>query len=402
MPHESLLLRYLNYDFELCVRCLYSKNFLALKIIGFFIIVTTFLLLQNTDNKRKMIIRHRHHQMMFNNDKLNSTLSFDNQTILKPIIDSTYHRLTTQYQYLDPFLGRRVQFSHNNERRTAQSEKWCKAQTKYVRPIDLEQYKCMNIKRIGGKVEELINVPNENHRVDGAYFFCEDLIKYNNCLVVSIGVGNDDSFDDDIQESYACRVFSFDPYQEPEHVRKLRKTQNQVIIKITQTWTFYRLGITASAVIDNDPSSIGTLLPIQQLIEYVKLDDDSSIIIHILKIDIDNGNEWHLLDDQEFMTYVCKHVKQLLLKTKPIHSKRFMHYRIFTLKLTKCFSLLRRDPRLYLLMTKQRDNNGDTQQTQTEWQLTSFKLDIGLFCDEIDLAMYLLIYGDLYLVNTKL
>ena len=108
----------------------------------------------------------------------------------------------------------------------------------------------------------------------------------------------------------------------------------------------------------------------------------------------DLANEWNLLDDNEFFHYLCRNVKQIILKTKPIYPKRFQHYRVFTLKLSKCFALLHRHSRLYFL--------GRHNQIESEWSLTTFSLNLGLFCDEIDLAMYTLVYGHLYLINTKL
>jgi len=273
--------------------------------------------------------------------------------------------------YLDPFIYSRIEFTHNDEQRSESSRKWCQAQSKFIRPQDLEPFKCLDIKQF----------ENSDH------VFCLDQFTRNSCLIMSIGVGYnqlDDAFNNQLYDWGSCRLLTFDPYQQP-----IQTNTSNITLTIKPNWIFYRLGLTVSAAIDDNSN----LMTIRKLADYIHLDSISTRI-DILKIDLDNANEWNLLDDSDFLVYICRHVKQLIIKTKPIYSKRFQHYRIYTLKLNKCFSLLRRRSRLYLL--------GRHNQFESEWSLTTFSLNLGLFCDEIDMSMYLLVYGHLYLVNTKL
>ncbi|CAF1229345.1 unnamed protein product [Rotaria magnacalcarata] len=298
-----------------------------------------------------------------------SPLILQNQIIAK--LNLTQLTLVTPQNYLDPFVYSRIQFTHNNEQRTEASRKWCQAQSKFIRPQDLEPYKCADVKQF----------ENSDHS------FCLDPFVRNSCLIMSFGMGNNrlnNTFDNQLYDWGGCQLLTFDPYQQPTQTN----TTN-IMIPIKQNWTFYRIGLTASAAVDDNSN----LMTIRKLVEYVHLDSVGTRI-DILIIDIDNANEWNLLDDSDFILYLCRHVKQLIIKTKPIHSKRFQHYRIYTVKLNKCFSLLHRRSRLYLL--------GRQNEIESEWSLTTFSINLGLFCDEIDMSMYLLVYGHLYLVNTKL
>ena len=273
--------------------------------------------------------------------------------------------------YLDPFVYSRIDFTHNDQRRSESSRNWCQTQSKAIRTQDLELSKCTTMKYFDG---------NE-------HVLCLDYITVNSCLVMSVRMGNsdvNDTFLNQLYESMGCRIFVFDPYQ-----AKFSSNSSEIMMTIKPNWVSYRLGLTASAAVDDHSN----LMTIGKLTDFIRLDVISARI-DILQIDIDNANEWNLLDDNEFFLYLCRHVKQLIVKTKPIYSKRFQHYRIYTLKLNRCFSLLKRRSRLYLL--------GKHNQLESEWSLTTFSINLGLFCDEIDMSMYLLVYGHLYLVNTKL
>jgi hypothetical protein len=277
----------------------------------------------------------------------------------------------TPSNYLDPFVYSRIEFTHNHQQRSDVSRKWCQGQSKSIRPQDLEPFKCMNTKQF----------------VDSEHLFCLDPFIRNSCLIMSVSMGTnqfDDTFTSQLHQWGNCRIFSFDPYQQP-----ISMNMSNIMMTIKPNWTYYRLGLTASAAVDHHSN----LMTIGKLAEFIHLDAISARI-DILIINVDNANEWNLLDDNEFFLYLCRHVKQLIVKTKPIYSKRFQHYRIFTLKLNRCFALLRRRSRLYLL--------GRHDEFESEWSLTTFSLNLGLFCDEIDMSMYLLVYGHLYLVNTKL
>ena len=267
--------------------------------------------------------------------------------------------------YLDPFVHSRIEFTHEDQQRSETSRKWCQAQSKAIRPQDLEPYKCTTIKQIPGSDD----------------VFCQDPLVLNSCLVMSVRMGNrrtNDTFDRYLYEGAGCRLFSLNPYEQPEEM-----------ITIKPNWFYYRLGLTASAAVDDQSN----LMTIDQLAAHIHLDAISARI-DILRLDLDSANEWTLLDDNDFFQYLCRHVKQLIVQTRPIYAKRFQHYRIFMLKLNRCFALLQRRSRLYLL--------GQHDEIESEWSLTTFSINLGLFCDEIDMSMYLLVYGHLYLVNTKL
>lgn len=346
-------------------RCRHRKNDFLFKLIGFLILLILLVILA------KKYPSYRHHSSKKSSISL-SPLILQNLLITKiNLTETTLARPISSNNYLDPFVYSRITFTHNDEQRSESSRKWCHTQTKLLRPQDLELFKCMNIKQF----------ENSDH------VFCLDSFVRNSCLIMSMSVGYnqlDDTFNNQLYDWSGCRLLTFDPYQQFNHINK-----STFMIQIKPNWIFYRLGLTASAAVDDNSN----LMTIRKLTEYIHLDSFSTRI-DILNIDLDNANEWNLLDDNDFFLYLCQHVKQLIIKTKPIYSKRFQHYRIYILKLNRCFSLLRRRSRLYLL--------GRHNQFESEWSLTTFSLNLGLFCDEIDMSMYLLVYGHLYLINTKI
>ncbi len=353
------------------VRCLQWKHYFLLKLIGFLITFISFIILAKNSSYQR-----RSSPFLFSKSDHVSLSPSILQNLLITKLNLTEPTLArpptpTASNYLDPFVYSRIEFTHNDEQRSETSRKWCQTQSKFIRPQDLEPFKCVNIKQF----------ENIDH------VFCLDSFIRNSCLIMSIGIGNnqlDDPFNNQLYEWGGCRLLTFDPYQQP-----IQANTSNIMITIKPNWIFYRLGLTVSAAVDDNSN----LMTIRKLADYIHLDSISSRI-DILKIDIDNANEWNLLDDSDFFFYICRHVKQLIIKTKPIYSKRFQHYRIYTLKLNRCFSLLHRHSRLYLL--------GRHNQFESEWSLTTFSINLGLFCDEIDMSMYLLVYGQLYLVNTKL
>jgi hypothetical protein len=348
------------------IRCLQWRHYFLFKSIGLLItFVSLIILAKNSSHRRRSppyLSSKRDHISLSPSIVQNLLITKLNLT------EPTLARPSTASNYLDPFVYSRIQFTHNDEQRSETSRKWCQAQSKFIRPQDLEPFKCINIKQF----------ENSDHVI------CQDLFIHNSCLIMSVGVGHtqlDDTFNQQLYDWSGCRLLTFDPYQQP-----IQTNTSNRMINIKPNWIFYRLGLTASAAVDDNSN----LMTIRKLADYIHLDSRIDILI----IDIDNANEWNLLDDSDFFLYICRHVKQLIIKTKPIYSKRFQHYRIFTLKLNRCFSLLRRRSRLYLL--------GRHNQFESEWSLTTFSINLGLFCDEIDMSMYLLVYGHLYLVNTKL
>ncbi|CAF0785107.1 unnamed protein product [Adineta ricciae] len=353
------------------IRCLQWKHYFILKSIVLLVTLITFVIILKNSSDRQPSLSYasskRRHVSL-------SPKILQNLLITKlNVTDSTLAipSIVTPASYLDPFIHSRIQFTHNDDQRPEQSRKWCQAQSKFIRPQDLEPFKCVDMKQF------------DNHE----HVLCLDPLIRNSCLIMTIGMDNnrlDSSFENQLYEWSGCRVLTFDPYYQP-----IQTNSSDRMITLKSNWIFYRIGLTPSAAVDDNSN----LMTIGKLAEYIHL-DSLSTRIDILKIDIDNANEWNLLDDNDFFQYICRHVKQLIIKTKPIHSKRFQHYRIFTLKLNRCFALLRRRSRLYLL--------GRHNQFESEWSLTTFSLNLGLFCDEIDMSMYLLIYGHLYLVNTKI
>ena len=342
------------------VRCLQWKhNFLLKWILLVIVSLSILTLMRNSSKSNPMEIKP---DVSFSPSLIQSLL------ITKLNLTGSTLFVPTPANYLDPFVYSRIQFTHNDEQRSETSRKWCQSQSKYIRPQDLEPYKCLNIKQF----------PSNDH------VLCEDVLTRNSCLIMSFGIGHnqiDDSLNNQLYDWSGCRLLTFDPYQQ-----FLSSNLSTRMFIVKPNWIFYRLGLTASAAVDDNSN----LMTIRKLAESIELNSR----IDILRIDIDNANEWNLFDDSDFFLYICRNVKQLIIKTRPIYSKRFQHYRIFTLKLNKCFALLRRRSRLYLL--------GRHDQFESEWSLTTFSLNLGLFCDEIDMSMYLLVYGHLYLVNTKI
>ena len=112
----------------------------------------------------------------------------------------------------------------------------------------------------------------------------------------------------------------------------------------------------------------------------------SGKIIDLLKIDTE-GAEW------ESIPYImstnpdllCKYVKQLALET---HSWLYTHesnYKVLK-SLEVCFRLFRRDQRFYL-------------SSDSEWNIEEFQLPLNKFKNEVDLARFLFLYGELYFIN---
>ena len=62
-------------------------------------------------------------------------------------------------------------------------------------------------------------------RMEGAWYACLDGkfdIKENKCNVLSFGINVDESFDDDVDSVYKCRIESFDPLTESPRFKTKR------------------------------------------------------------------------------------------------------------------------------------------------------------------------------------
>ncbi|XP_077984799.1 putative methyltransferase-like protein 24 [Glandiceps talaboti] len=136
---------------------------------------------------------------------------------------------------------------------------------------------------------------------DGGWEICFDDIlqlKAANCVVYSVGIGNDWSFDD-AMEKYGCDVYSFDPtINKPSYQRS------------ANSW-FYNYGLynlNTNSYTGNGTHEPWKMRTFGRLMEELKHDR-----IDILKIDIE-GSEWKSLDQMLTSGTLQHHVKQLVLE----------------------------------------------------------------------------------------
>lgn len=179
-----------------------------------------------------------------------------------------------------------------------------------------------------------------------------------------------------------------DPFNEPPRVQNLRNSMPElkkaVTLEIRKNWKYHSLGITNAERI-RDVKKIGWLDTYEDILNYLGLVNKT---IDVFKLDVE-GAEW------ESIPYImstkpellCKYVKQMAIET---HSWLYTHpsnYKVLK-SLEVCFRLYRRDQRFYI-------SNGD----KTEWQMPDFSLPLNKFKDEVDLARFLFLYGELYFIN---
>jgi hypothetical protein len=204
--------------------------------------------------------------------------------------------------------------------------------------------------------------------------------------VLSFGIYNNDIFDYDINAKKNCIVHSFDPFNEPTRVRNIRSERgwdNKVSIEINSRWFFHSIGITNGERIKGVGKK-GGLNTYENILTQLNLIDK---VVDVLKIDTE-GAEWESIPFimEKNPDLLCKNVKQLAIET---HSWLYNHthnYRVIQ-KLEKCFRLYKRDQRFYITLS------------ETEWQTKGFQLPLANFKNEVDLARYLFLYGELYFVN---
>lgn len=117
----------------------------------------------------------------------------------------------------------------------------------FVRLRDFIRYDCVNMVRIGGYEEFVMNSPDNLYRIDGAWFICMDALlapKHNNCRVLSFGIDEEYSFDYEMIWRHECKVYSFDPYVEAFYFKKVRdldpSLNESYVLEINDKWTFYK------------------------------------------------------------------------------------------------------------------------------------------------------------------
>ena len=205
--------------------------------------------------------------------------------------------------------------------------------------------------------------------------------------MLSFGVNTYDNFEESIQSNLNCVIHSFDPFIEPSRVSSLRNEnqafQNTVTVQITPKWFFHSLGITNKERVQNF-KKIGWLDTYSNILDYIKMRNQ---VIDVLKIDTE-GAEYEALPNiiNTEPDLLCRYVKQIAIETHSWLNNHTHNYRVVQ-SLERCFRLFRRDQRFYESFA------------QTEWQLTSFKLELNKFKNEVELGKWLFTYGELYFAN---
>ncbi len=211
---------------------------------------------------------------------------------------------------------------------------------------------------------------------------------HSNCIVLSFGVNTNDNFESEINKNLNCLIHSFDPFIEPPRIAELRRQKSKesdVTVQVNDNWFFHSMGITNTERI-RDKNKKGWLDTYDHILDYINL---KGKIIDVFKIDTE-GAEWESFPDimSKDPSLLCNYVKQIAIET---HSWLYNHthnYQVIQ-SLEKCFRLFRRDHRFYISLGL------------TEWQMSSFNLDLKKFKDEVELAKVLFTYGELYFINTN-
>ncbi|XP_067652023.1 probable methyltransferase-like protein 24 isoform X2 [Haliotis asinina] len=140
----------------------------------------------------------------------------------------------------------------------------------YHRFVDNVGVLCKDINRLG-------------HLSDGGWEVCNDR-QYsppNDCLVYSVGINNDFSFDDEISRQYGCEVHSFDP------------SMNQKSHKRGEKLFFHNIGMSDKNVhipANQKGWEMRTLGAMKQELIHAKRH------VHVLKMDIEHW-EWKVLPE---------------------------------------------------------------------------------------------------------
>jgi hypothetical protein len=211
----------------------------------------------------------------------------------------------------------------------------------------------------------------------------------NSCHVLSFGISEDYSFDEEIIRSFSCQVHSFDLNTEAPIFQEIRKEEpklaNSPFLRINDKWIFYKIGISDK----NTNDELGAL-KLGDMVDFktaLKLTQTENKVIDVLKMDVE-GAEKRFIASLD-MTYACKYIKQFVFETHANFN--------FTelVKLEECFFLFYRHTRFF---------TGDIHNTptgvQTEFQnKNGYRLELKHFGNEINLAEFMFTSGELYFAN---
>lgn len=124
------------------------------------------------------------------------------------------------------------------------------------------------------------------------------------------------------------------------------------------------------------------------MISLIQLANLENKVIDVVKMDIE-GDEKGVLMDLD-MEYACEYFKQLLFET---HG----NFRFEDLvKLEECFFMFHRTTRFFI-----NDVFNTPTGHRTEFQQDGFMLNLTRFGNEISLAEFMFVNGELYFVNKK-
>lgn len=235
-----------------------------------------------------------------------------------------------------------------------------------------------------------MNAPDPLYRIDGAWFVCfdDDLApRPNQCRVLSFGVNNDHTFDQEMIDKYGCEVHSFDPIVEAALFASVRAQKpalaNAPILPVNNKWKFYKLGVSNKPTGSLKSFKLGDKLDLMSLIKLAGVENQ---VIDVFKIDIE-GEEKGVFDELD-MDYACKYFKQFMFESH----KNFRFQDL--VKFEQCFFLFYRHTRFFI----QDDGNTPTGY-RTEFQQNAFHLDLSLFKNESYLAEYMFVNGEFYFAN---
>ncbi|XP_059178740.1 probable methyltransferase-like protein 24 [Physella acuta] len=141
---------------------------------------------------------------------------------------------------------------------------------------------------------------------DGGWEICDDpdIRPRAPCIIYSLGINFDFSFDDDAARLYGCHVYSFDPSMEKEKDQYNRSDRVH----------FYKIGLSGSTYVNSNKWQLYTLGDLRK-----KLGHQNSTI-DVIKMDIESS-EWEALPEMASSGELDK-VRQLLLEFHILEEKR--------------------------------------------------------------------------------
>ena len=216
--------------------------------------------------------------------------------------------------------------------------------------------------------------------------------KTNSCHVLSFGVNDDYSFDEEMNSIFNCQVDSFDPFIESIYFQSIRTQKpylnSSPVLSIKPNWKFYRIGLSEKpSLIQNRVSADDQSFKIGDMFDFksiLKLIGAYEKTIDVLKIDIE-GEEKSVLLNMD-MDYVCKYVKQLMFETH----KNFKFDEL--VRLEKCFYMFYRHTRFFLY------DIGSPSGWRSEFQ-NGYQLNLSIFSNEVNMSEYMFVNGELYFAN---